>query len=297
MSISNVTKIKNLDATLLKVRDLVCEANRDGFGYSISYKSNLFSEKFIKPEDFVGLNKTLLHDKMMLPVFDNSHSLSHGSHGDRPLAITAHGRTSTNWKGDVEYSHPFVKGDNAFIHNGVVDVPRSHQFDLMTDNDSEYLANVYWKQGINGLSKISGYFAFMNLKLNGKLEVVRDNTASLYAAYVPDLDTYVFATTEGMITRLCTFLDVQCTKVSPVTAMRYFTVQGSKINNVAIIQKGTRAKRLSEKEKKAFKDYDAGFSTPVAKVIKDDASTPSSFNDPHYWGDSMSEFESKYMAK
>ena len=302
MSISNVSKIKDLDAVMLKVRDLVCEANRDGFGYSVSYKNNLFSEKFIKPDDFVGLNKTLTHEKMMLPIFDNSSSLSHGEHGDKPLAIIAHGRTSTNWKGDVEYSHPFVKEDNAFIHNGVVDVPRTHQFDLMTENDSEYLANVFWKHGHSGLSKIQGYFAFMNLKLNGKIEIVRDDTASLHAAYIPEIDSYVFATTESMITRFCTALSYQCTKVSPVQAMRYFTIQGTKVNHIATVSKSQRAKKLSIKEEKAFKDYSAKYAKPFSNV-SNDASLPSKFSDPHYWEDAadfglkQSDFEKKYGAK
>lgn len=300
MSISNVSKIKNINEVMLKVRDLVCEHNRDGFGYSISYKNDIYTQKFIDPKDFVGLNSTLQHDKMMLPIFDNSFELSHGNMGEKPLAIVAHGRTSTNYKGDVEYSHPFVKHDNAFIHNGVVDVPSKHGFDLFTDNDSEYLANVFWKHGHSGLSKISGYFAFMNLKLNGKIEIVRDNTASLYAAYIPELDSYVFATMERMIKELCEKFEYQCTKIVSVKAMSYFTVQGSKVNNVETVNKSTRVKRMSDKESKAFKDYSHKYSKPTKVgtqvVANDDASIPSKFSDPYYYSvdDGLSDFEKKY---
>jgi hypothetical protein len=313
MSISNVSRIKDLDAAMLKIRDLVCEQNRDGFGYSVSYKNDLFSEKFIKPDDFIGLNKTLMHDKMSLAIFDNSDSLTHGNHGEKPLAIIAHGRTSTNFRGDVDYSHPFVKEDNAFIHNGVVDVPKKHGFDLVTDNDSEYLANVYWKHGHSGLSSISGYFAFMNLKLNGKIEIAKDNVASLHAAYIPELDSYVFATMENMIIRFCTALGYTSTKVSPVQAMRYFTVQGSSIKNVTPIEKSLREKRLSVTESKAFKDYSKpNKSKPKSMFPKsqgtkvlandqrdEDASYLSKFNDPHYYmvDDEASDFEKKYGVR
>ena len=305
MSLTNVSKIKDLDATMLQLRDLVSKHNNDGFGYSVSYKSNLFTEKFIKPSDFVGLNKTLLHDKMALPIFDNSNSLSHGEHGEKPLAIIAHGRTSTNLKGDVNYSHPFVKHDNAFIHNGVIDVPRKHDFDLITENDSEYLANVFWKHGHSGLNRVSGYFAFMNLKLNGKMEIAKDNIASLYAAYIPALDSYVFATLENMIVEFCNNMQLQSTRISPVTSMQYFVVQGSKISASTSITKSVKVKQLTASEKKAFKDYSKptkGFNEYRATKVLGNESMPAKFSDPHYWetdaelNDRM-DFETKWEIK
>lgn len=297
MGLSNVSKVKDVNAVALKMKELVCIANRDGFGYSISYKNSLYSEKFINPDDFVGIGKTTLHAKMEVAVFDNTASLSHGEHGEKPLAIIAHGRTSTNFKGDADYSHPFIKDGNAFIHNGVVDVPRNHKYDVLTDNDSEYLANVYWKHGNAGLSKISGYFAFMNLKTGGRLAIARDNLASLHGAYIPELDAYVFATMESMITKFCADLKYTCTRICEVVSYRAFQVQGSKVSEIETISKAKAVKTMTAKEAKAFKDYSIP-STPIKRAMATDASTPSKFNDPNYYtDDSWEDREMAYYGK
>jgi hypothetical protein len=301
MCLSNVSKIKDADKlnkVMLKLRDVVSEANRDGFGYAVSYKSSVYSQKFLKPDDFVGLDATSLHAKMTLPIFDNSASWESGIMGERPLSIIAHGRTSTNFRGDVMYSHPFVNDDNAFIHNGVVDVPRKHDYNLITDNDSEYLANVYWKHGTQGLSKINGYFAFMNLRLNGKVEIEKDNIAGLYAAYIPELDSYVFATMEKMILAFSNAMGYQTTSISPVQSMQYFTVQGSVIRNMAPISKSEApAKRLTALEKKAFKDYNTTDYKGTKVLGNDYASMPSKFSDPYYWQDDTKEFYGRKGGK
>jgi hypothetical protein len=299
MTVTNATKIKNLDKALLTIRDLVSEANRDGFGYALSYKNSIFAEKFLSPSDFKGLNESAINPKMNLSIFDAPMTCTYGERGakgEKVLAIIAHGRTSTNKKGYVEYSHPFVSNDGqAFIHNGVVDVPRKHEYDLETSNDSEYLANVYWNKGLKGVSNVSGYMAFMNLQAGGQLSIVKD-TASLYGAYCEELQSYIFATLENMIVRFAKEMNLTVTKALEVNFMTAFNVRLNEVSEMRTFKKTAKEKRLTALERRAFKDYGKDYlsssSTTVAGTptssqrsfgVEDDASIPSRFKDTAYY--------------
>jgi predicted glutamine amidotransferase len=302
MGLTNLNKTKNVNAIALKMRDLVSEANRDGFGYAISYKNSIYAEKFLNPSDFVGLGESALHEKMNLDIFQADFAAQYGRQEEKPLAIIAHGRTSTNQKGYVEWSHPFVRQEMAFIHNGVVTVPDKNKnpyYDRMeTTNDSEYLANLYWDKGLKGVSSVDGYFAFMNLNIGGKIEIVKDNTASLFAAFLPELDSYIFATLESMIKRFADDLKLSCTKILPVTDMMSFTVKGSTLVSKEKFTRTVKKQRqLTALEKKAFQDQQGkkhGISIVKSKeqydrkkeaykVAFDNDAYASKYQDADYW--------------
>ena len=285
MSITNLSKVKNLNAVMLTVRDLVAEHNGDGYGHALSYKNSIYAEKFLDPKDFTGLDTKGPHAKMTLDIFEDTTSCVYGEVGDRPLALVAHGRTSTNHKGLVEYSHPFVKDGQAFIHNGVVEVTKN-SYDLETKNDSEFLANVYWDKGIKGVSGVSGYYAFMNLNIGGRIDIVKD-TASLYGAFCEELDSYIFATLESMIVRFAEKHKYTLSKIMAVNSFSHFTVKLGLVSGMGIFTKtNTKVKKLSALERKAFKDYGKDY---TSKMIEDsfldhDASVPSAFKDSRYYG-------------
>lgn len=263
MGISNLTKIPHadLDKHLLKLRDIVCVANNDGFGYALSYQDEVFSEKFTRPNDFKGMLKSTLHEKLNFDLFNVfEDSLAQGKYYENvmPKAVVAHGRTSTNTKGLPEYSHPFFdqKTKSAFVHNGVVDVTYPMLYNLETANDSEYLANVFWHEGLNGLAEISGYFAFMNLKENGLIELVKDDRASLHAAFSADLDGYIFATIPFMIESYAREFKISISNVVPVMDNMSAKIMGSKIfDQERLPDREHAAMVLSYQQRQAFKDY------------------------------------------
>ena len=255
-------KPEDLDKHLLAIRDLVCLANNDGFGYSLSWKDALFSEKFVEPKDFKGMLKSV-HPNMEHPLFEySSGSISEGTYHENtsPLALIAHGRTSTNWKGYPDYSHPFYNplDEMAFVHNGVVDVPKQHNFKLQTENDSEYLAELFWKEGIKGLQDTSGYFAFFNLKKNGVMEVCKDDFARLYGTFSPDLEGYIFATQESMITSYARDFKLSHSNIFPVSDNVLATIRLNKIRSFNAFKRVDKRVELNEKTAKAFKDYGTG---------------------------------------
>jgi asparagine synthetase B (glutamine-hydrolysing) len=115
--------------------------------------------------------------------------------------VIAHSRYSTNVSG-IDAVHPFTDKaqKNALVHNGIVDVPDNVY--LESGNDSEYLTNSYFSKGSKALKNISGYFAFLALNHSGTIDVIRDDTAKLFASYLPDFETYIFATTEKIIEKI-----------------------------------------------------------------------------------------------
>jgi predicted glutamine amidotransferase len=274
MAVTNLTKIEpeKLNEHLTQIRDLVCEANKDGFGLGLSFKKSTYAEKFTDPKDFKGIGLSSLDSKLDHPLFWYNGSLSYGElpSDERPLAGIFHGRTSTNYKGMPEYSHPFVneKSGDLFIHNGVVSIPKDHEFDLITKNDSEYLANVHWSKGINGVKDSEGYYAYLNLKKNGVTQLVKDDMANLYGAYCKTLNGYIFATIENMIHRYAKALKLEITAVMPVTDCFTATIRLDAIKNQSEFTKAQpMARELTAKERKAFKDYDSTeYSGPVATV-------------------------------
>lgn len=270
MAISNISKIPRdlLDEHLTALRDIVCVANNDGFGYALSWRDAVFSEKFVNPKEFKGMLKNPVEPALNHLLFNaGSDSISEGNYypdetKEPALAVIAHGRTSTNYKGMPEYSHPFFNEtlNSAFIHNGVVDVPFNHDFEdvLTTSNDSEWLAHEYWTKGVKGLLEVSGYFAFLNLKADGVLEVVKDDYASLFGAFSPDLEGYIFATTQYMITNYAEKFKLKVSKIVPITENVHAVIKANKVLSVEQFERVDMSMELSWEQKKAFKDYDSG---------------------------------------
>jgi len=279
MGISNIEKIKSdeLNNLTLILRNIVCEANRDGFGYAIAGGGELFAEKFLAPEDFEGYEAKAIHPKMKEKIFKGADNWQVGNRPKKPKAIIAHGRTSTNYKGMVEYSHPFCNDEFAFIHNGVVDVDFEKEYPLETDNDSEYLAHHFWTAGTKGLSEITGYFAFMNLNKDGKINIVRDDVAQLHSVYIESLDAYVFATTASMLSKFLTLTKFIGTKIYEVKENTGFMVDGDKISSVVKVKKMARHKKMTTKEKQAFKDYGSEFDDD------DLGNVPMAFQKEDFW--------------
>jgi len=97
--------------------------------------------------------------------------------------IAVHTRTSTNELGEM-YAHPFdIEDRYLFMHNGIVNVPYGHEFNTLTDNDSEYLGHVFNLKRESMVQDIEGYYAFINYdRVDKKWTIGRDDTALLHLA-------------------------------------------------------------------------------------------------------------------
>lgn len=256
-----ITNLKNveLDSKIMKnVRDIVCEWNKDGFGYALSDGINIKCEKFIKPDEFEEMSNIKFRSSMMdYPFLEETHR-DYGSLKKRPISLIAHGRTSTN-SVSVAACHPFLDDDNkptkAFIHNGVISDENVHDFKLKTSNDTEILANVFWNFGVDGMEEITGYYATMNLFDDGRIHFVKDDMADLYFAYVLDIDSYIVATKKEMIEKLCELQDWENYMIKEIKPCVDFIVRENEIIEYSTFTKTKEDYNLNDDEKKAFKDY------------------------------------------
>jgi hypothetical protein len=124
-----------------------------------------------------------------------------------------HGRTSTN-QINLSNTHPIKKGDTYLIHNGVVS-NNGPTYIQETSNDTEHLLHyLNQKNGIQEIEKfISGYYAVCALK-DKELIIFKDSIAPLFAAYIKEIDSFIFATTEILITQILKEMEYEHSNIS-----------------------------------------------------------------------------------
>ena len=76
--------------------------------------------------------------------------------------------------------------------------------------------------GINQLvNNLTGYYAFGAFDPQGNLHVARDKIAWLFMAKVPELDTYIFATTRDLIEGFCENFELERSTIEEVKSDIY----------------------------------------------------------------------------
>lgn len=198
ITITNLSKVKNLKKLVEVAAELVGETEKDGFGYAIQTKDGLFGERTISPRGFKY--------SMDRPEFGAPYAVSgynrFGVKGKATGAGIFHGRTSTNQAG-VLNTHPIQKHGWTLIHNGVV-TNHGPKYPMVTGNDTEHIVELMGTIGITGVEEfLTGYYAFAAFDPAGRLHVVRDSTAQLHVAYIKEIEAVIFATKEAHIDDLC----------------------------------------------------------------------------------------------
>ena len=149
--------------------------------------------------------------------------------GGHSLAI--HSRTSTN-KIDLMHTHPLIVDNCLFAHNGIVTVPKKHDFLLHTSNDSEYLANVVNKKPLKDMAKIQGYYAFINW--NGtEWTIGKDDTAQLHIAKITSgKGGFIISTKMQDIIEAAKVLEIKIDNVEDILPFTLLTIVNGEIVNV-----------------------------------------------------------------
>ena len=195
-------------------------ADRDGYGYAaVTGDGALFGERWLDNSQ-AFIKRTA--DKNILDEIINKYSLqieslspdnfSYNSFGagspieslDQMRSIILHARMATCGKG-FENTHPFVEGETALIHNGVIS--NTHELkNKYSTCDSEGILHEYIKNSVSNLSenigkvasKLQGYYAcaIYSKTENGTriLDVFKDDTARLRMYHIKELDLVCFAT-------------------------------------------------------------------------------------------------------
>ena len=202
-TMTNASLVNDINGLLALARDALCAANdRDGFGYSISGKGHLFTEKTVNPFDLVpGTNQSRSKTNRLPIVYQNT--VQSGLMPKKPQYLIAHGRMSTNTV-SLDNTHPFVSDDNqiSLIHNGVVN--DEGNIKVRTDCDSEIMLRYFEAGGIPAIEQnVTGYYALAIIdQTTGILHIVRDDRATLYIAWSDTVQSYLIATTKEIILRI-----------------------------------------------------------------------------------------------
>ncbi len=195
LMLSNTSKLTNVKKTVDTIFDLITHTDDHGFGYAFRGKNGVFGEKTI--------NKTWKYGSKT-PEFAKTNVTDEkfGTPSNISGAALFHGRTSTNHI-NLLNTHPLQKNDWTLIHNGVVN-NQGPAYEMVTTNDTEHLVHYLSTEGIRGIEQhITGYYAIGAIDPEGKLHIVRDGIASLYACFSDTIKSWIFATTVDLIKDLC----------------------------------------------------------------------------------------------
>jgi predicted glutamine amidotransferase len=228
----------NLKKCVNDIGNTLLKSEKDGFGYAVQGKSGVYGEKTTATHFRSRLGK----ESIQLPIIKNVYA-QFGQPNELTGPGVFHGRTSTNSEGLVN-THPMQRPDATgvwhLIHNGVV-TDKGPSYDKLTRNDSE---DVLFRlmEGIqtvkDGLTDnpmesiekhLEGYYAFAAIDTDGRLHLCRDSYADLYMAWSASLNTYIIATTEGLVNKLNKMLDA---KIGPIDAIEddvYMVFEGNEL--------------------------------------------------------------------
>jgi predicted glutamine amidotransferase len=222
------TKKLNLKKHVNGLANILLKTEKDGFGYAIEGDKGVFGEKCDK-KHFKSRHSSKY--KVNLPVITTRYS----EFGIWSANLTGpgifHGRHSTNQPGIIN-THPMQRPDKDgtwhLIHNGVVtDVGAPYA--KLTDNDSE---DVLYRlmNGINEVERfLEGYYAFAAIDPKGQLHIARDGYATLHMAWSAELETYIIATTEELLTSVGKMVGAKLGPIDEIEEDIYLIMKGNKL--------------------------------------------------------------------
>lgn len=223
---TNFRKIENNKEAIEWLGNKLLKTERDGFGCSIMGSKGIYGEKFIGKnsnyETILSLNKKDLDENLLItkyPFVEKNRQVF-GTPTKANGGALFHGRISTN-KGGLKNTHPINKHGWSLIHNGVV----SHhgaEYEMLTDNDTEHVLENLVKGGIESVAEnLTGYYAAGAFDPNGNLHIIKDSTAWLYVAKIPEIESLMFATTEEIIAEFCEQFDYERSTIEKVKDNSY----------------------------------------------------------------------------
>lgn len=197
--------------------------NTDGLGYAaIDKDGKLFGQRWLVNRDAFGgfTGKKLKSFEKALSGSVSDTESERNTFGEDPnlnrmVAITLHTRMATTPK-NMQNVHPFVydEVDTSLIHNGVIQNHEEFKKSVSTCDSESILFN-YIQEGVNlnpeAMKKVSqnlnGYYACgvfsRDVNKNRILDVFKGNNPNLYLQEIKELETYVFATNDDDVKRVC----------------------------------------------------------------------------------------------
>jgi hypothetical protein len=243
--------IKNSDPKQLKAFlksaavHLTSRGDDDGFGYAGVSEFGLFGERWLDIEDAFKSRPSAEQDaKVMLELGNTVVPVdSYNSFGtvsiENANTMLLHARAATN-SVSMSNTHPFVEGNTALIHNGIITAPTVKN--ESSTCDSELILRLFLKYGVtqeasmleHALNEMNGYWACGVISLNDNrwiVDVFKDSRAELSYAEIEELgNARVYCTSAELllsIAKSVKFKTPRIFKVKSDTHVRFDAVTGN----------------------------------------------------------------------
>ena len=284
---------------IIEMAGIIGLSMRDGIGYAaVTTDGDLFGERWFKSEDAFDLREepTVSKDEQyILDQYKSALTLidkpkKYNTFGDEKKsiaelwgnvsAVTLHGRFATSAK-EFRNTHPFIVNDTSLVHNGVIRNAFSLNRMKQSSCDSEVILNLYDEMLVSEtpaniqavVDELIGYYACgvfsRDSEGNRVLDIFKDQTANLSAAYIDELGVVVFVTNIDDLKRACDVLDLTIGSVYKVNSgilMRLNPVDGSVITMKHF--NTSEGKGISAWDRRVINDVDAdGFAVDLDKVL------------------------------
>lgn len=218
LAINNLSKVADFENLTNVIKEHITATNGDGYGMAVHSELGISAFKTV---DYSVIYEPLTYQRVKDVVSTNEFEYIGRHDFTNPISAIFHGRTSTN-KGGVKNAHPIMLNDQCVVHNGVVSVKSKYK--QVLDTDSELLTIIQDNLKKNLESKVTGYYAFLNLFTNGTIQVVRDKIASLVIGYCPEIDSHIIATNEELLNSVVTDMDWTIKGIYKVNDNVIFTI-------------------------------------------------------------------------
>ena len=284
---------------IIEMAGIIGLSMRDGIGYAaVTTDGDLFGERWFKSEDAFDLREepsVSKDEQYILDQYKDALTLidkpkKYNTFGDEKKsiaelwgnvsAVTLHGRFATSAK-EFRNTHPFIVNDTSLVHNGVIRNAFSLNRMKQSSCDSEVILNLYDEMLVSEtpaniqavVDNLIGYYACgvfaRDSEGNRVLDIFKDQTANLSAAYIDELGVVVFVTNIDDLKRACDVLDLTIGSVYKVNSgilMRLNPVDGSVITMKHF--NTSEGKGISVWDRRVINDVDAdGFAVDLDKVL------------------------------
>lgn len=229
--------------------------DNDGLGYAaLTTTGELVGERWFNPKyAFTSVKGSISPElanelKPLETVLSGASTTGYNKFGNVSQSLKAviyHTRMATCDK-TMENVHPFVTGNTALIHNGVI---RNHDVfgPKTTTCDSESILNGYVQLnmadsmlGIHELTaELNGWYACGVISQNSlgawNVDIFKDETTDLQAIYVSELKTLVYVTDASIVKKACAKLEwgySSAYDVEPSTYIRYDGMTGEVVDAI-----------------------------------------------------------------
>lgn len=203
-AIVEVEDKKNAELFAKTAVPFITETDNHGLGIMRLGERGVHIQRWLEPPTVVRCKESKALEKYYDALRHQQNES--GNRSKELYAIAIHGRFATCAR-SLQNTHPFYKDGTALMHNGVI--PNAEKFErTLSACDSEALLSQYIKHDVKknphnltqALEGVGGYYAAIVFNDNGKIDIWRDGTATLFMAHVKHVGV-VIATTKEIITK------------------------------------------------------------------------------------------------